>query len=256
MVTIKTEDDIEKLREGGKRLATVLADTVKKVAPGVSTADLSEYAKRRMDDLDGIPSFLNYTPSGAKRPYPAPICVCINDEIVHGIPNEDPQIIQEGDIVTVDAGLIYKDLYTDHAITVAVGAVPKPVRRLLDVTREALASGIKQAVPGNRVGDISAAIEAQAKKAGLSIIQGLAGHGVGYGVHEEPLVPNEGRAGKGELLRPGMVLAIEPMFGLGTPDIILDRDGYTYLTADGSLSAQFEHTVLITDDQPEILTKL
>jgi len=255
MVTIKTEDDIQKLREGGKRLATVLAETVQLVKPGVSTETLSEFAGKRMVELDGVPSFLNYTPTGAKRPYPAPICVCLNDEIVHGIPNEDPQIIEEGDVVTVDAGLIYKDMFTDHAISVAVGPVPKEVRRLLDVTREALASGIKQAVPGNRVGDISAAIEAQAKKAGFAIIQGLAGHGVGYGVHEEPLVPNEGRAGTGELLRPGMVLAIEPMFGLGSPDIILDRDGYTYLTADGSLSAQFEHTVIITDNEPEIVTK-
>jgi len=256
VITIKTTEDVEVLREGGKRLATILANTIKRVAPGVSTEELSDFAHQQMKEMGDTPAFFNYTPTGASRPYPAPICVCINDEIVHGIPNENPQIIQEGDIVTVDAGLIHNGLFTDHAITVAVGAIPKPTQRLLDVTREALMSGIKQARVGNRVGDISAAIAAQANKAKLAIIQGLAGHGVGYGVHEEPLVPNEGRAGTGPELKEGMVLAIEPMFGLGSPDIILDRDGYTYLTADGSLSAQFEHTVLISAEGPEILTKL
>jgi methionyl aminopeptidase len=211
-----------------------------------------------MIEKDGDkPAFLNYRPSGAKRPYPCSLCVCVNDEIVHGIPTENPVILKEGDIVTIDAGLIHENLYTDHAITLPVGEISKDVKRLLDVTREALQSGIKQAVNGNRLGDIGAAIEAQAKKSGFSVVQGLCGHGVGYEVHEEPYVQNEGKSGTGEILKPGMVLAIEPMFTFGNGEIKLSKkDGYTYSTADGTLSAQFEHTIVITENQPEILTKL
>lgn len=254
MINIKTQDDIEKLREGGSKLAYVLKETAKIIAPGVSTYDINEYAHKLMKEEGGVPAFLNYTPEGAKRPYPAALCVSINDEVVHGIPNENPTILKEGDIVTIDGGLIYKELITDHAITLPVGEVSKETRRLLDVTREALSSGIKEAREGNRVGDISAAIEAHAKKASFSVIKGLAGHGVGYDVHEDPFIPNEGRKGTGEILKSGMVIAIEPMFALGTGNISLLSDGYTYVTKDGKLSAQFEHTVLI-GDKPEILTK-
>lgn len=256
MVTIKTKEDIEKLREGGKRLAKIVAETSKHIAPGVSIEKLNDIAHKMMIEMGDKPSFLNYKPHGASRPFPAALCICVNDEIVHGIPNEDPKILEEGDVVTLDAGLIHEGLFTDHAITYTVGKVDKEVQKLLDATREALMSGIKEARAGNRIGDISSAIAARAQKAGLSIVKGLAGHGVGYSVHEEPYVPNEGRKGTGELLKPGMVLAIEPMFSTGSANIKLAKDGYTYKTADGSLSAQFEHTVLITEDAPEILTKI
>jgi methionyl aminopeptidase len=256
MITIKTEDDIEKLREGGKRLAKVVAETSKHIAVGVTTETLNEIAHRMILENGDKPSFLNYRPQGAARPFPAAICISLNDEIVHGIPNENPQTLKEGDVVTLDAGLIHEGLYTDHAITYTVGQVSKDVQRLLDVTRESLMSGIKMARAGNRIGDISSAIAARAQKAGLKVIKGLAGHGVGYAVHEDPYVPNDGRAGTGELLKPGMVLAIEPMFSIGSDKIKLEKDGYTYTTADGSLSAQYEHTVLITDGEPEILTKI
>lgn len=256
MVTIKTEEDIEILREGGKRLAFIISETAKLIKPGVNTKELNDFAHNLIKEVNGDrPAFLNYKPSGASRPYPCTMCICVNDEIVHGIPTENPIILKEGDIVTLDTGLVHKDLFTDHAITYPVGNINKETKRLLDVTREALQSGIKQAVAGNRTGDIGAAIEAQAKKAGLAVIEGLCGHGVGYDVHEPPYIPNEGRAGTGDELKVGMVIAIEPMFSMGKSEIKLDKDGYTYRTADGSLSAQFEHTVLITNGQPEILTK-
>ncbi len=256
MVTIKTEEEIQKLREGGKRLATVVAETAKHIAVGVSIETLNEIAHKMIIEMGDRPSFLNYRPQGAARPFPAALCISVNEEIVHGIPNENPHILEEGDIVTLDAGLIHEKLFTDHAITYVVGEVDKETKKLLDVTREALMSGIKEARAGNRVGDISSAIAARAQKAGFKVVKGLSGHGVGYGVHEEPFVPNEGRAGTGELLKVGMVLAIEPMFSLGSPNIKLEKDGYTYTTADGSLSAQFEHTIVITEDGPEILTKI
>jgi len=256
MITIKTEEDVEKLREGGKRLAKVVAETAKHIAPGVSTDELNKIAHDLMLEYGGKPSFLNYRPYGADRPFPASICICLNEEIVHGIPNENPKVLKEGDVVTLDAGLIYEGLFTDHAVTYTVGQVGKDVKKLLDATKEALTSGINMARAGNKIGDISSAIAARAQKANLKVVKGLAGHGVGYGVHEDPYVPNEGRAGTGELLKPGMVLAIEPMFSIGSANIKLAKDGYTYKTADGSLSAQFEHTVLITDGDPEILTKI
>lgn len=256
MITLKTKEEIDKLREGGKRLAKVVAETAKLIAPGVSTAELNDFAHKMIIEMGDKPSFLNYRPYGASRPFPAAMCISINEEIVHGIPNENPKILKEGDVVTLDAGLIHDGLFTDHAITYTVGKVDKEVQKLLDVTREALMAGIKMARAGNKVGDISATVAARAQKAGFSVVKGLAGHGVGYAVHEDPYVPNEGRAGEGELLEPGMVLAIEPMFSIGGANIKLLRDGYTYVTADGSLSAQFEHTVVITEGEPEILTKI
>jgi len=201
------------------------------------------------------PAFLNYTPLGSKKPFPACVCVSVNDEIVHGIPNENPKIFKNGDIVTFDAGLIHKGLYVDHAITYPIGEISREAKKLLAVTREALMAGIKEVRIGNRIGDISSKIERHADKAGFAVVEGLAGHGVGYSIHEDPFVPNEGRKGKGELIEEGLVIAIEPMFSLGSSKIKLGKDGYTFLTADGSLSAQFEHTVAVTKDGPIILTK-
>jgi methionyl aminopeptidase len=182
------------------------------------------------------------------------LCVSINDEIVHGIPNEHPRKLKEGDIVSLDLGLIHNKLITDHAITLAVGRIDQKAQQLLDITKNALMQGIKQAVAGKRTGDIGYAIEHYALPYKFGIVEELAGHGVGYAVHEEPFVPNFGIKGEGVLLKPGMVIAIEPMFTLGGPDISLEEDGYTYKTTDGSLAAHFEHTVVITDGDPLILT--
>lgn len=256
MVSIKTEKDIELLKEGGKRLANVLQEVAKAVKHGVSTADLDKMAHDLIVKSGDRPAFLNYVPDGANRPYPCSMCISVNEEIVHGIGTEDPKIIQDGDIVTLDAGYDHGGLITDAAITVIVGEVDKEVRQLVNTTREALQSGIKEARAGNRIGDISAAIEAQADKNGFHICDGLSGHGVGYDVHEEPFVPNFGRRGEGEVLKPGMVIAIEPMFAIGTHRTKLMRDGYTYVTRDGSISAHFEHTVVITDGDPLVVTKI
>src|ERR1035437_2153015 len=256
MITIKTAEEIEILKEGGRRHAFILSELAKKVVPGVSSQDLEDLARELIKEGGDKAAFLNYTPKGARRRYPAALNVSINDEIVHGIPNESPKILAEGDIVSLDLGLEHDGLITDSAITVACGKISDDDRKMLEHCREALALGIKAARGGGRIGDISAAIENFARPLGYGIPEGLAGHGVGYKVHEEPFVPNVGPKGKGELLRPGMVLALEPMLTLGSSQIKLCADGYTYRTADGSHSAHFEHTIAITDTEPIILTNL
>jgi methionyl aminopeptidase len=255
MIKSKTQAEIEKLKIGGQKLAKILRLTAEQVKPGVDTDFLNSFAHGLIVKEGGKSPFLGYKPYGAKRPFPADICISINEEIVHGIPNEDPKTIQEGDIVGLDLGFLYEGLITDHAITVPVGPISKEAKNLLSRTKEALQAGIKQAVIGNKVGDIGHAIERVADSADLFVIDGLTGHGVGYAVHEEPYVPNFGHAGTGETLFEGMVIAIEPMFSIGSSQIKVAKDGYTYLTKDGSLAAQFEHTIAITKDGPLILTK-
>lgn len=254
MITIKTKEDIAILREGGKRHAYILKEVAKLAKPGVHIAKLDEKAAELIREGGDVAAFLNYQPYGASRPYPATLCVSINDEIVHGIPTEGDKVLKEGDIVSIDLGLVHKKLITDGAITVAVGKIKPELEELLAVTKEALMAGIKAAKAGARVGDISAAIQKVGVTHKYGIVEELAGHGVGYHVHEDPYVPNFGHAGKGELLKAGMVIAIEPMFNLGTKKIKLDADGYTYRTADGKPSAHFEHTVVITEKGAEILT--
>jgi methionyl aminopeptidase len=261
MITIKKPEEIEILKEGGKRHAFILGELVKMVRPGISTQELEDEARRLVREVPGDrPAFLNYTPKGARRKYPAALCVSVNNEIVHGIPNENdkngnPKILKEGDIVTLDLGLVHGGLITDSAITLGVGEITDKEKKLIIHNQEALMLGIKQARGGNRVGDIGFAIESFARGLGYGLAEGLAGHGVGYKVHEEPFVPNEGVKGQGELLRPGMVIAIEPMLTLGGDGTVLDRDGYTYKTKDGSKAAHFEHTVVITEGDPIVLTK-
>ncbi len=255
MIQLKTKEQIKNIREGGKILAHILKVVGAEIKPGVTTAFLDEMIHKMMTEAGGTPSFLNYTPDGAKRPYPAASCIALNDEIVHGIPNENPKTIKTGDVVTLDAGLIYKGLYTDHAVTFLVGKVDKKVRELLKAAKEALQAGIDQARPGNHIGDIGYAISNVAKQHGFCVIQHLAGHGVGFAVHEDPYVPNYGNPGEGEEIVPGMVLAIEPMFGLGYSGIKLAKDGYTYMTTDGSIAVQVEHTIAITEKGPVIMTK-
>lgn len=255
MIKLKTKEEIETLRAGGQKLAVIVEEVSKNIKVGVSTDELDKIAGD-LFKLHGVRSaFLNYSPAGAKRPYPANVCISVNDEIVHGIPNENPKIIKEGDLVTVDAGLIYEGLYTDHARTFVIGEVPKEVKKLVQKTEEALYAGIKKCHVGNKIGDIGSAIAKVAKDADLGLIEDLTGHGVGYAVHEDPYVPNFGKSGQGEVIEEGLVIAIEPMFTLGGSRIKTAPDGYTYLTADGSLSAQFEHTIAVTESGPLILTK-
>lgn len=255
MINIKTKEEIETMKEGGKRHAFILSELRKVVAPGVSTEALEDKARELLAEGGDKGAFFGYTPRGSKRPYPAVLNVSINEEIVHGIPNENPRLLQEGDVVSIDLGVLHKGLITDSAITVAVGSVSEEDSKMLLHCEEALYRGIKAAKGGNRVGDISNAIESFIRPLGYGIPEGLAGHGVGYKVHEDPFVPNEGPANHGELLTPGMVLAIEPMITQGSSKIVLAKDGYTYKTGDGSRSAHFEHTIVITEGDPIILTK-
>jgi len=255
MIRLKTKDDIKILREGGKRHAEIMRFLVAKVAPGMSTKELDDYAAALIKEGGDSAAFLHYKPYGAKRPYPASLCVSINDEIVHGIPNENDRKLKEGDIVSLDLGLVHKGLITDMAVTVSVGKIDNESAQLLKITEAALYKGIDAARGNKKTGDIGAAIELFVKPYGYGIVEELSGHGVGYAVHEDPYVPNYGEAGKGDVLKPDAVIAIEPMLNLGTKDIVLDKDGYTYRTKDGKRSAHFEHTILITKSDAEILTK-
>ncbi len=256
MITIKSPDEIEVLREGGKRLAFILQEVSKAVKPGVSTSDLNDLVNELAEERGDVPSTLNYKPKGAKRAYPASICVSINDEIVHGIPNEDPKILKEGDIVSLDMCLTHGGLVTDSAITVPVGKIDSASKKLIEVTKEALYAGIKAAGGNKHTGDIGYAVERVAKANGFSIVEDLCGHGVGYSVHEDPFIPNYGERGRGDKLKAGMTIAIEPMLNAGKKEIFIAKDGYTFKTKDGSRSAHFEHTVLITNKGAEILTQI
>ena len=254
MITLKTKKDIAILREGGHRHAAILRELAQMVRPGMTAAELNDRADELIRAGGDQSAFLNYRPRGAFRPFPASLCVSVNDEIVHGIPNEGDKILREGDIVSLDLGLIHKGLFTDMAVTVGVGSISPELARLLAVTKEALMAGIHAAKGGRRVGDVSNAIELVGAANRYGIVEELAGHGVGYHVHEDPYVPNYGDAGRGDILKPGLVIAIEPMFNLGSREIKLDADEWTYRTADGEPSAHFEHTVLITKGDAEILT--
>ncbi|OGI58293.1 type I methionyl aminopeptidase [Candidatus Nomurabacteria bacterium RIFCSPHIGHO2_02_FULL_37_45] len=257
MIIIKTKEEIEILREGGKRLATVLFKVKGKVAPGLSTKDLDIYAENLIRGMGDEPAFLNYRPAGAEFPFPASLCVSINDEVVHGIPSSK-RILKEGDIVSIDLGLKHRGLFTDMAITVPVGVVSAGSQQLMNITEQALQVGINAAQAGGTVGDIGYAVESfiRSHKYKYGIVEVLSGHGVGRAIHEDPYIPNFGKKGKGEKLFSGMVIALEPMLNNGTKNVTLDTDGYTFRTADGKKSAHFEHTILITEGDAEILTKI
>jgi methionyl aminopeptidase len=252
-IIIKNKEDIKKIREGGKILAKIMTKAGKILKPGISTFEIDEYVYKLIKENDAFPAFLNYRPRGMKTAFPSSVCVSINDEIVHGIPNKN-KILKEGDIVSLDIGLKYKGLYTDHAMTFPVGRISEVNKKLLEATKKALEIGIKAIKPNNTIGDIGYAIETFVNKR-YGIVRDLAGHGVGKEIHEDPYVPNYGRAGSGEKLVPGMIIAIEPMLCLGTHQIEVDNDDWTVRTRDGKNSAHFEHTVLITKNKPEILTK-
>jgi methionyl aminopeptidase len=256
MITVKTKEEIAILREGGKRHAEILQALKSMVKPGVTAQELEDEARRLIKEGGDTAAFLDYKPQGARTPFPAALCISINDEVVHGIPNVTEKILKDGDIVCIDLGLIHGGLITDSAITVPVGEISPELTKLLEVTEKALQAGIKAAKGGKRIGDISVAIERVGLAGGVGIVEELAGHGVGYDVHEDPFVPNYGEAGKGEVLQPGMVLAIEPIFNLGSRHVFLDKDGWTYKTKDGKPSAHFEHTIVITKSGAEVLTKV
>jgi methionyl aminopeptidase len=256
MAVMYTLAEIEIIREGGKRLAEIMSSLSKKIEPGVSTGDINGCAERLIREGTDLPAFLGYTPHGAHRPFPAALCISINEEVVHGIPNEHPRLLRHGDIVTIDCGLVHKGLVSDMALTVPVGKVDVIAAKLINAAREALSVAIDAARPGNTTGSIGALVEAVAKRYGFSTPHDLGGHGVGRSVHEEPFIPNFGKPGKGDNLLPGMILAIEPIVCEGRGEILLKEDGYTYVTKDGKRSAQFEHTVLVTEAGPEILTTI
>lgn len=251
---VKTEKEIAVMRGCGRRLAAVMTRLEGAVRPGVSTGELDEFAERLMREAGGDPVFKGYRIAGVATPYPASICTSVNDEVVHGIPRKE-RALRDGDIIGIDIGMRWQGLVTDMAITVGIGEVPPDALRLIRATREALDAGIAAVHPGARIGDISHAVEARLKKDRFGIIRDLAGHGVGHELHEEPLVPNFGKPGMGIKLREGMAIAIEPMATLGGWRIALDRDEWTFRTADGSFAAHFEHTVAVTHDGAEVLTR-
>jgi methionyl aminopeptidase len=258
MIIIKTPEEIEIIRECGKRLAIVLHKVKDMVAPGVSTKDLDLYSEKLIREMGDTPAFLNYRPEGANKPFPASLCVSVNDEVVHGIPKKN-RILKEGDIVSIDLGVKHKGLFTDMAMTVPVGAVSNTDQKLMEATLESLHVGTDAARAGNTVGDIGYAIESYVKNIKnykYGIVEVLSGHGVGKEIHEDPYIPNFGKKGTGAKLVPGMIVALEPMLNLGTKHVSMDDDGYTIRTGDGKRSAHFEHTILITEGEPEILTKI
>ena len=246
-VTIKSEHEIELMREAGRILSIVHQEMEKIIRPGISTMDINRKGEEVIRSYDCIPSFLNY------QGYPASICVSVNDEVVHGIPNKK-RILQEGDIVSLDAGVIYKGYHSDAARTHAVGQISEENRRLIDVTRQCFFEGIKYAKAGNHLFEISKAVQDFAEANGYGVVRDLVGHGVGKDLHEEPQIPNYKPIGRGMKLRPGMTLAIEPMINAGTPDVIWMDDDWTVVTADHALSAHYENTILITEGEPEILS--
>jgi len=252
MSKIKSAKDIELLAVSGRILKSVLEEVVKAAKPGVKLSFLDRLAVDLIASYEAKPSFLGYRPEGAKKAYPASITTSLDSVVVHGIPNN--QVLKEGAVLKIDIGVNYKGYFTDAARTVIVGnKKTQAVKKLVKATEEALYAGIEEVRPGKRLGDIGFAISAIAQKYGVSVIAGLAGHGVGFAPHEDPLVLNTGRKGVGALIEEGMVLALEPMFSLGGPEVFELPDG-SFKTVDGSIAAHFEHTVAALNSGPKILT--
>lgn len=250
MIYLKTKEEIELMRESALMVSRTLAIIAREVKPGVEPAYLDRLAEEFIRDNGGEPAFKGY--GSPKNPFPATLCISINEAVVHGIPGKKP--LREGDIISVDCGVKKNGFYGDHAYTFGVGEIKPEVQKLLDVTKESLYLGIEQMVSGNRVGDISYAIQQHAEKHGFGVVRELVGHGLGKKLHEEPEVPNYGKRGDGPKLKEGMVLAIEPMINLGTKNIKQLNDGWTIVTADNKPSAHFEHDVAIIGGKPEILS--
>jgi len=246
MIILKSKEEIERIRESNRIVAEVLRKLEEIIAPGITTKDIDGLAEEMAKKYEARPAFKGY------RGYPASVCTSLNSEVVHGIPSS--RELQEGDIISLDFGIYFKGYYEDAAITVPVGDVPDRGKKLIRVTEESLYKGIDEARPGNRLGDISAAVQEHVEAAGFSVVRDFVGHGIGKGLHEDPQIPNYGTRGRGIVLREGMVFAIEPMVNEGTFDVTVTGDGWTVVTKDGKLSAHFEHTVAIRDNGPEILS--
>ncbi len=244
-IPIKSSDEIEIMDEANRIILKILEEMKRIIKPGVTTLELDRYAERRIREMGGRPAFKGY------RGYPFTICASVNEAVVHGIPKDIP--LKEGDIVGIDLGAYYKGFYSDAAYTFPVGRVSKRARRLLKVTREALKRAISRARPGRRLSDISHAIQEHAERHGFSVVRHFVGHGIGRRLHEEPQIPNYGPPGRGPVLKPGMVLAIEPMINEGTWEVEILEDGWTAVTRDRKLSAHFEYSVAITENGPRIL---
>ena len=247
-IMIKSAQEIEKMRISGKALRQVHNAIAPHVVPGASTMDLERVAVAKIAELGATAAFKGY------HGYPSALCTSVNDEVVHGMPNEK-RILKEGDIVSIDCGVIIDGFYSDAAVTYAIGKPSEKTRKLLDVTQASLEAAIEQCQVGGRLGDISAAVQEMCEAEGFGVVRDFVGHGIGRSMHEDPQVPNFGPAGKGPRLKAGMVLAIEPMINAGGPDVRVLKDGWTAVTIDGSYSAHFEHTVAITNDGPLVLTR-
>ncbi|MBI3286953.1 MAG: type I methionyl aminopeptidase [Chloroflexi bacterium] len=248
MIVLKSPSELARMRRAGRIVARTLVYLRERIRPGISTVELDRLAEEFIRRAAGVPSFKGY------RGYPASICVSINEELVHGIPGQ--RRLREGDIVTLDLGAIYQGYHSDAALTLGVGEISAEARRLLEATAGALSAGIQQARPGNRLGDISAAIQRYVEASGFSVVREYVGHGIGREMHEPPQVPNFGSPGQGPLLRPGMTLALEPMVNAGSPATRVREDRWTVVSEDGSWCAHFEHTIAIGEAEPEILTDL
>ena len=254
MVTIKSEKEIKLMKEACRVTSLVYKEIEKIIKPGMTTMELDKFAEKIIKENGGIPAQKGY-PSGMRGvpPFPATLCISINDEVIHGIPSHK-KVIQDGDVVSIDL-VVYKDGYNrDAARTFIVGNGSDEAKKLVDITKKAFFEGIKYAVKGNRIGDISHAIGEFVESHGYNVVREFQGHGIGREMHEDPGIPNYGKAGRGIRLEPGMTLAIEPMVIAGARDIYQDYDGWTILTQDGSLSAHYENTILITEKEPEVLT--
>jgi len=247
-IMIKSAQEIEKMRISGKALRQVHNAIAPHVVPGASTMDLERIAVAKIAELGATAAFKGY------HGYPAALCTSVNEEVVHGMPNEK-RILKEGDILSIDCGVIIDGFYSDAAVTYAIGKPSEKTRKLLDVTKASLEAAIEQCQVGGRLGDISAAVQEMCEAEGFGVVRDFVGHGIGRSMHEDPQVPNFGPAGKGPRLKAGMVLAIEPMINAGGPDVRVLKDGWTAVTVDGSYSAHFEHTVAITNDGPLVLTR-
>lgn len=256
MARIKTSEEVKSLRKGGKILARILRELGEHAKPGMSTMDINDHAIELAHAYGVEPVLLGYHPEFAERPYPAALCTSVNDTVQHGVPRED-EILKEGDVLNLDMSVGYDGMIVDSGITVPIGEVDETSKKLMAVTKEALARGVREAKAGNRIGDISHAIQTYVEANGFSIVEVLCGHGVGHAVHEEPQIPNFGKAGTGPKIEVGNVFAIEPIVNAGGKDVIFDDDGdgYSVFTQDGSRSAHFEHTVVVTEKGPEVVTK-
>ncbi|MEX0625199.1 MAG: type I methionyl aminopeptidase [Chloroflexota bacterium] len=254
MVTIKRPEEVARMRHAGTILADVLRVLEGELRPGVTTAELDAIAERMIRDAGATPSFLGYGGARGTIPFPGSICVSLNDEVVHGIPSERRRI-STGDVVGLDIGCIWQGWHADTARTFGIEPLPERLAQLIDATRRGMAAGIAAAIPGSRLGDVGAAIEAVAHEHGYGIVRPFVGHGIGTAMHEDPQVPNHGRPGTGMRIEAGMCFAIEPMFNLGGDDVVLLDDGWTVVTTDGSISAHFEDTIAVTPSGPEVLTR-